>query len=139
MPTAIGLARLVRAPPFVVEMPTVVAAADPGLVDLTVEQRRAPMAAPRVQQPDLAVAAAVHDEVLAQDAEGPREVGRLGGAGYRLPVPPQQLPSPRSPTDPYEILANWGGRQAIRGADVPAPLSHARGWIPDRSVHGYQR
>ena len=86
-----GLARLLEAAPLGVEQPAVIAAANPALLDATVIEGGAAMAAARLHQPRLAAPVTEQNEVFAQDADG---LGRRAGIGDepdRMPVAAQQF------------------------------------------------
>ena len=96
-----------------VEVPAVVAAPDAPLLDAPVLQRRPPVGAVAMQQPDAATAVAEHDEVLAEDAHGDREVAELRGHRHRQPEPPHVLAA-------GGLRADVGQLVVLRGEGSPA-------------------
>src|SRR5581483_12087003 len=79
------LARRVEDSPIDVEVPAVIAALDAPLSDDAELQRRPAVAAMELQQPDAPALVTKDDEVLAEDANAPREIFQLGRQLHRQP------------------------------------------------------
>ncbi len=93
-----------------------VAAAQSVLLDLAVQQVGAPVHAARIQQPRPARAVAEQDQVLAEDAHGPRQAGRLAGQRQRLPIAAQQFAAERALAAAGQILVDVSRRSPIGAA-----------------------
>ena len=100
---AVRLAGLLKAMALRVEQPAVIAAADAALLDLAVIERRAAMAAARVDEPRSPGAIAKQDQVLAQRPDLLRCAGRVGREPDGMPVAPQQLAHRRAAADKHQI------------------------------------
>jgi hypothetical protein len=87
--TAVGLTGLFQAMALSVELPAVIAAADPVLLDLAVIERGAAVAAAGVQQADPTVAVTEQDQILAECADFAGNVSGVGRQTDRVPVTPQ--------------------------------------------------
>ena len=72
--TGAGIARLLEAPPLDVEEPAVIAAADAFRLHLAVVQRRAAMAAARMDEARPPSTVAKQDQVLAEDPDRLRPI-----------------------------------------------------------------
>src|SRR5262249_38660815 len=96
---AVRLARLLQAAAFNVEQPAMVAAADAALLDLAVVERRAAMAAARIDQARPAGAVAEQDQLLAEHLDGARRGSGVGRHAHGMPVAAQQLAHRRAAAD----------------------------------------
>jgi hypothetical protein len=121
-PATIGLAGLLQAMAFGVELPAVIAAADAIFLDLAVIERGATVAAAGVEQADLALAVAEQDQIL---AECPDFAGNVGGVGRQtdwVPVAPQQFAHRGATADLGQFGAAGGRLHGIGGAEIAIPL-----------------
>jgi hypothetical protein len=75
------------------------AAADAVILDLTVIERGAAMAAAGVQQAGAAAAVAKQHEILAENAHFPGDIAGIGGKPDRMPVGAQEFPHWRAAAD----------------------------------------
>jgi len=99
-----GLAGRLEDRAVTIEQPAVVAAADAPLADQAELERGAAMGAMQFQEADAAAPVAVGDEVLAEDADAPRQVAQFAGEDDRLPEAPQIFPARRPRPDAGQLL-----------------------------------
>ena len=102
------LARRLQQGAVDVEVPAVVAAADPAPVAGAVLQGGPPVRAAPVHEPDPRLAVAEQHQVLAQDPHRDRQVGDLRRQRHRMPEPPQVLAARSARADADELVVGLG-------------------------------
>ena len=85
-----------------------------------------------MQQAGAAVSVAEQDQIFAQDAHFPGDIGGVGDEPDRMPVAPQQLAHRRAAADRGELGAGGGRLQGVGGAEIAIPLRDGHGRFPSR-------
>jgi hypothetical protein len=139
--SALGLAGLLQAMALGVEFPAVIAAADAVILDLAVIERGAAMAAAGVQQADTAALVAKQDEIFAEDANFPGDIGGIGDQSDRVPIAAEQFAHRRAAPDRSQFGPRRGRSQGIAGSEIAIPLAdrHCRVLPADLSIVGSRR
>jgi hypothetical protein len=116
MQPVLGLARLVETDPLRVEEPAVIAAADAEVFHLAVEQRRAAVDAPWVDEARVAAAVAEQDQVFAEHPNRARKIRCLLGQRDRMPVAAQKLTARSARVHRREVVIDRSRRAAVGAA-----------------------
>jgi hypothetical protein len=90
--SAVRFVGLLQAVALRVGLPAMMAAADAVILDLTVIERGAAMAAAGVQQAGAAAAVTKQHEILAENAHFPGDIAGIGGKPDRMPVGGARVP-----------------------------------------------
>ncbi len=105
-----------------VEVPAVIAAADPALRRYAELERSAAVRAMPVEEPEAAGLVAERDEVLAEQPHGDRQVFQLGRQQERMPVAAHVLAARRARPDVREQRVVAGLRPVVITAVRQFPL-----------------